>query len=75
MNLSKSHEVVHYDRNEMPEDLRYYLNQPPLKMDDSPIKFWGLANNSPLSKLAKKYSAVIATLFRLSSFSRKRAEF
>ena len=44
----------------MPEDLRYYLNQAPIKIDDSPMQFWN-RTDSLLSKLAKKYLAVIAT--------------
>jgi hypothetical protein len=61
VNLSRTREIVHHNQNEMPEDLRYYLNQPPIKMEDCPIKFWSLASHSPLSKLATKYLAIIAT--------------
>ena len=58
--LSKTREMNNYNPNEMPEDLRYYLNQAPIKIDDSPMQFWN-RTDSLLSKLAKKYLAVIAT--------------
>lgn len=43
----------------MPEELRYYLNQPVIKIDDCPIKFWDQPN-SLLSKLAKNLLSIIA---------------
>lgn len=59
--LSKFKEVAHHDRNEMPDDFKYYLSQPPTRMEDCPIKFWSLTNDSPLYELARKYLAIIAT--------------
>ena len=59
VNLNKSKEINH-NPNEMPEELRYYLNQPLIKIDDCPINFWN-QSNSLLSKLAKKYLSIIAT--------------
>jgi len=62
INLSKLKENI--NPTEMPEELRFYLNQPPNKMDECPIKFWNQSNNSILSKLAKKYLSIIATSVR-----------
>ena len=45
----------------MPEELKFYLNQPPIPMKDCPLKFWNQFNNSNLSKLAKKYLTICAT--------------
>ncbi|XP_076666311.1 E3 SUMO-protein ligase ZBED1-like [Andrena cerasifolii] len=56
---TKSKEVV--NQNEMPEELKYYLNQPPIPMKDCPLKFWNQFSNSNLSKLAKKYLTICAT--------------
>lgn len=61
VNVNISKHIVNQDPGQMPDDLRYYLNQPPIKMDDSAIKYWNIARDSPLSTLAIKYQSLIAT--------------
>lgn len=61
VNLNISKQVFNQDLGQMPEDFRYYLNQPPIKMEDSAIKYWSIARDSPLSALAIKYQSLIAT--------------
>ncbi|XP_066589924.1 zinc finger BED domain-containing protein 4-like [Prorops nasuta] len=46
--------------NNIPEDLRVYLNQPPIQIDACPINYWKM-NNSALNKLGRKYLATIAS--------------
>ena len=48
-------------RSEMPEELRYYLSQPPIDRTKDPIKYWSMMPHSVLSKLALRYLTVIAT--------------
>jgi len=54
--------MVNQDPNQMLEDFRSYLNQPPEKVDSNAIKYWSLAQNSDLKDLAIKYQSLIATL-------------
>ncbi|XP_024879336.1 zinc finger BED domain-containing protein 1-like, partial [Temnothorax curvispinosus] len=61
VNLNIFKQIVNQDPNQMPEDFRYYLNQPPLKMSDNAIKYWNMARDSPLRTLAIKYLSLIAT--------------
>lgn len=59
LNISK--QIVNQNPEQMPDDFRYYLNQPPIKMDDSAIKYWNIARDSHLKTLAIKYQSLIAT--------------
>ncbi|XP_066587634.1 E3 SUMO-protein ligase ZBED1-like [Prorops nasuta] len=56
----RSEEPLNVQENEISDMLRYYLIQPPVKMDTDPINFWQ-KNDTPLAKLGKKYLAAIAT--------------
>ncbi|XP_066585542.1 E3 SUMO-protein ligase ZBED1-like [Prorops nasuta] len=56
----KSKEKHTFKENKISEDLRYYLNYPPIEMDTCPIQYWS-ANNSGLNKLGRKYLAAIAS--------------
>lgn len=60
-NHSNSQNSINRNENEMPQDFQYYLNQPLMKMDESPIRYWNVAGNSPLADLAKRHLATIAT--------------
>jgi len=42
INSNISQQIVNQDPNQMPEDFRSYLNQPPEKMDSNAIKYWSL---------------------------------
>lgn len=43
----------------MPDDFRYYLNEPPIKIENA-IKYWSTAQDSHLKSLAIKYLSLIA---------------
>ncbi|XP_066586476.1 E3 SUMO-protein ligase ZBED1-like isoform X2 [Prorops nasuta] len=58
--VHKSKEKVSAHLNKIPDDLQFYLSQPPIEMDACPIKFWQ-SNNSPLNKLGQRYLAAIAS--------------
>ncbi|XP_011880238.1 PREDICTED: zinc finger BED domain-containing protein 1-like [Vollenhovia emeryi] len=45
----------------MADELKYYLNQPPIKMDDNPLKYWLVNMHSSLKKIALKYLCISAT--------------
>lgn len=45
----------------MADKLKYYLNQPLMKMDDSPLKYWLMNINSGFKNIALKYLSLIAT--------------
>jgi len=45
----------------MADELKYYLNQPPIKMDDNPLKYWLMNMHSRLKDIALKYLSIIAT--------------
>ncbi|EZA61660.1 hypothetical protein X777_11043, partial [Ooceraea biroi] len=42
-------------------DLKFYLNQPNIPMEDNPVKYWNKYLHSPLSELAKRYLSIVAT--------------
>lgn len=45
----------------MVDELKYYLNQPVMKLDDNPLKYWLMNIHSGLKNIALKYLCVIAT--------------
>ncbi|TGZ41802.1 Zinc finger BED domain-containing protein 4 [Temnothorax longispinosus] len=45
----------------MVNELQYYLNQPPMKMDGNPLKYWLINMHSDLKNIALKYLTIIAT--------------
>ncbi|XP_066599447.1 E3 SUMO-protein ligase ZBED1-like isoform X2 [Prorops nasuta] len=47
--------------NEMPSELKYYLDEPPINIDDCPIQFWYLKSPTSLCKLALKYLSIVGT--------------
>lgn len=52
------------NQDEMPTDLRHYLNQPLIKLKENPIFCWSKQYKiiyPTLSKIAKKYLPVVAT--------------
>ncbi|KMQ85154.1 zinc finger bed domain-containing protein 1-like protein [Lasius niger] len=57
---NKSFQALNQNRNEMPEELRYYLKEPVIDYDQNPLKFWN-RYDSALSKIAMRYFTVIAT--------------
>lgn len=61
VNSNIAKQIVNQDLNKMPEDFYYYLNQPSIKMDNSAIKYWSVAQDSHLKDLAIKYQSLIAT--------------
>lgn len=60
IHLNKAKQSVNLDPNKMPE-LRYYLNQDPLKMTDNVAKYWREASESLLKDLAIKSLTLIVT--------------
>ncbi|XP_066596478.1 E3 SUMO-protein ligase ZBED1-like [Prorops nasuta] len=61
VNKIKSQEIVNSNDNETPDDLRFYLIQPPIEMTSCPIQFWKSSSDTTLGKLAMKYLSIIAT--------------
>lgn len=61
VNLTMSKHIVNQDSGQMPEEFRYYLNQPSIKMDESVLNYWSITRDSYLSVLAFKYHSLIAT--------------
>lgn len=61
VNSNISKQIVNQDPDQMPDDFRYYLNQPPIRMDNSAIKYWSIARDSLLKDIAIKYQSLIAT--------------
>ncbi|XP_066596242.1 E3 SUMO-protein ligase ZBED1-like [Prorops nasuta] len=61
VNKIKSQEIVNSNDNETPDDLRFYLIQPPIEMTSCPIQFWKSSSDTALGKLAMKYISIIAT--------------
>lgn len=59
-NLNRSSKQ-NVDHSTISEDLSYYLNQPTCHRNQNAIKFWNNYSHSILSKLAKRYLAIIAT--------------
>ncbi|XP_066586680.1 E3 SUMO-protein ligase ZBED1-like isoform X2 [Prorops nasuta] len=58
--INKLKSQVSPNEDEIPDELRYYLAQPPIEMISCPITFWK-SNNTSLAEIGKKYLAVIAT--------------
>lgn len=73
VNYNKSKKFEIQDQNEMPENLRYYLNQEVVEMNAIPITFWNHYPQSTLSKIAKRYLTVMATSVRSERFFREQA--
>ena len=57
---NKSTQALNQNRNEMPDELRYYLNEPVTDYKQNPFKYWN-RHDSALSKIAMHYLTVIAT--------------
>ena len=50
-----------HNEGALTDDLKYYLNQPNMKMDENPIKYWNTNSLSSISKIAKYYLSIVAT--------------
>lgn len=64
--LTSQHQTVHeeeiYSRSEMLRDLKHYLNQPPITLNDDPLNYWHKNNVYPiLNKIAHRYFPIVAT--------------
>lgn len=59
--IAKSRQLTKNNEMRMADDLKYYLHQPPIKMDESPLKYWMSNMHSPLKSIALKYLSIIAT--------------
>lgn len=59
--LVKSKHMSKTNHFTMADELKYYLNQPVLKMGDSPLKYWLTNTHSGLKDIALKYLTIIAT--------------
>ncbi|XP_066598852.1 uncharacterized protein [Prorops nasuta] len=60
VNVQKSHRNI-ANNNDVSPELKYYLHEPPIVIDECPIKFWSSRNSTPLGKLALKYLSIIGT--------------
>lgn len=60
-NISKKKFIEKQDNSQTADDLRYYLNQTVISINEYPIKYWTLHSESILSNIAKKYLAIIST--------------
>ncbi|XP_066584493.1 E3 SUMO-protein ligase ZBED1-like isoform X2 [Prorops nasuta] len=47
--------------NEIPTELKYYLDEPQINITECPIKFWFKKTPTLLSKLALKYLSIVGT--------------
>lgn len=47
--------------NDMPDELKYYLNQMTINVSECPLKFWQNQSPSPLSIMANRYLTIPAT--------------
>ena len=45
----------------MPDDFQYYLNQAPITLEESPLKYWSIHPHSALQDIAIKYLSIIGT--------------
>lgn len=59
--VSKSKHMSKNNDFTMADELKYYLNQPPIKVSDSPLNYWLMNIHSGLKDLALKYLSIIAT--------------
>ncbi|XP_066600045.1 zinc finger BED domain-containing protein 4-like [Prorops nasuta] len=57
----KKRRLLNVNNNDIPSELKYYLDEPPMKIEDCPIKFWYTRSSTLLSKLALKYLSVVGT--------------
>lgn len=62
-NLVMQNNLLKESLNEgaLADDLKYFLNQPNLGMDENPIKYWNSNPHSSLSDTAKCYLSIVAT--------------
>ncbi|XP_008211300.1 uncharacterized protein LOC103316930 isoform X1 [Nasonia vitripennis] len=60
--LAQKNNSIRESRNEdeLYDELKYYLNQPTIGMNESPIEYWN-RNSTSLSTLAKRYMVIVAT--------------
>lgn len=56
-----SRRVANHDNDAMPDNLRYYLNQAPITMEENPLKYWSMHPHSALQDIAIKYLTIIGT--------------
>ncbi|OXU31460.1 hypothetical protein TSAR_000798 [Trichomalopsis sarcophagae] len=56
----------------MPEELRYYLHEPPISRNQDPLEFWKFHSSSRLADLAIRYLTIIATSGLITSRNRSR---
>lgn len=61
MTDNQSRRIVNYGDDPMPDDLRYYLNQAPIILEESPLKYWSMHPHSALQDIAMKYLSIIDT--------------
>lgn len=59
--VNKSKHTTKNNDFTMVDELKYYMNQPLMKMEDNPLKYWLLNIHSGLKNIALKYLSVIAT--------------
>ncbi|XP_077272750.1 E3 SUMO-protein ligase ZBED1-like isoform X2 [Temnothorax americanus] len=57
----QSKRIANRDNDAMPDDLKYYLNQPTITLNESPLKYWSMHPHSALQDIAMKYLSIIAT--------------
>ncbi|XP_071580650.1 E3 SUMO-protein ligase ZBED1-like [Temnothorax nylanderi] len=58
---NQSRRIANRDNDAMPDDLRYYLNQAPINLEENPLKYWSMHPHSALQDIAMKYLSIIAT--------------
>ncbi|XP_067211677.1 zinc finger BED domain-containing protein 4-like [Linepithema humile] len=59
--INKSKHMSKNNDSTIADELKYYLNQPPIKMDDNPLQYWLINMHSGLKDIALKYLSIIAT--------------
>lgn len=58
---NQSRRITNHGDDVMPDDLRYYLNQAPITLEESPLKYWSMHPHSALQDIAIKYLTIIGT--------------
>ncbi|CAL1687633.1 unnamed protein product [Lasius platythorax] len=58
---NQSRRIVNHGDDAMPDDFRYYLNQAPITLEESPLKYWSMHPHSALQDIAMKYLSIIGT--------------
>lgn len=61
VNLNKAKKSDTHGKNQMPDDLKYYLSQDPIPRHNDPIEFWNQYRPSKLYKLARRYLCITAS--------------